>query len=75
MLKGQSRTQSLLEVVSSTIFGLVIAVLTQYWLFPLLNIKVDAAVHLIIAAVFTIVSIIRSYVFRRLFNWIYLKNA
>lgn len=75
MQKGQSRLQSWLEVLCSTAFGFAIAVLSQIVIFPYFNLKTDTKTHLIIGGLFTVISVARSYMFRRLFNWIYLKNA
>lgn len=66
----QTRTISFVEVVLSTFIGLGIAVATQVIIFPWFNLRADLIQNLQIASIFTVVSIIRSYGVRRLFNWL-----
>lgn len=66
---GQSRKSSLLETVVSTVIGFVVAILSQYIIFPFFGLEVSLNSHLIMGAFFTVVSIIRSYFIRRIFNW------
>ncbi len=65
---SQSRKHSLFEVFVSTLFGYGIALLTQLWVFPLYGIPLHLWANAQIALIFTFISIIRSYIFRRLFN-------
>lgn len=64
----QPRFWSLIEVVLNTIVGFVVAMLAQAFIFPLYGFKSTLGENLQIAAFFTVVSIIRSYWMRRLFN-------
>jgi hypothetical protein len=48
--------------------GYLIAVAAQYAIFPLFDIHIAHSEHFAIAALFTVVSLIRSYALRRLFN-------
>lgn len=64
----QPRIWSLIEVVLSTIVGFAVAMLVQALIFPLYGFHSSAVENLQIAAIFTAVSIIRSYFMRRLFN-------
>lgn len=73
-MAGQSRKASAAEVISSTLFGLLIALLTQRAVFPLFGIHTTLPDDLAIAGIFTIVSIIRSYIWRRLFNTLHQKG-
>jgi hypothetical protein len=68
MRAAQSRTMSLLEAVANVAIGFWIAVGTQRLVFPLFGIETAFATDLAIGAVFTGVSIVRSYVMRRLFE-------
>ena len=72
MRLSQSRTHSALEVTLSTFIGLVVAVLTQLIVFPLFDIHIDLDTNFLIASIFTVISIIRSYLIRRLFNHLHL---
>ena len=64
----QSRTGSAIESVANVAIGYGLAVCTQWAVFPLFGLHASAGDHLGIAAVFTVVSLARSYALRRLFN-------
>lgn len=68
---SQSRAMSFLESVANVIVGFSVAVITQVIVFPYFGIKISWAEELYIAGIFTIVSIIRSYFVRRVFNRIH----
>lgn len=63
----QSRRHSLFEAVANVAIGYTVAVATQAVVFPLFGLSASTTDHLGIAAVFTAVSIVRSYVLRRVF--------
>lgn len=65
---NQTRLESLLEVCVNVAIGWVVALITQLIVFPLYGIHVTVGEQLGISVVFTVVSIIRSYVIRRWFN-------
>lgn len=65
---SQSRRASLAESAANVAIGYALAVATQATVFPLFGIHASPADHAGIAAVFTAVSIARSYAIRRLFN-------
>ena len=64
----QSRAMSLVEAGANVVAGFCMAVATQMAVFPLFGIRVTLTANLTIGAVFTIVSIARSYALRRLFE-------
>lgn len=64
----QSRWMSLVESVSNIVVGYCLAVLTQVLVFPLFGLSVSLGENLGIGAVFTVVSLVRSFVLRRIFN-------
>lgn len=64
----QSRVMSLVEAVANVIVGYGIAVVTQILLFPVFGLHTTLAQNLKMGAVFTVVSIARSYVLRRVFE-------
>jgi hypothetical protein len=64
----QSRKMSLVEAVTNVVVGFVLAIVTQAALYPILGIPVSIALNVLIATVFTFVSIMRSYVLRRVFE-------
>lgn len=61
----QSRLMSLVESVANLIVGYGVAVVTQI---PIFGLHTTLAQNLKMGAVFTVVSIARSYVLRRLFE-------
>lgn len=64
----QSKKYSLLEAIANTATGYAIALIVQYSVFPLFGIHIPASSHIAIASIFTMTSLIRSYVIRRVFN-------
>jgi len=65
---SQSRLMSVAESVTNVAVGYGVAVGTQLAVFPLFGIEASLSDNLAIGAVFTIVSLVRSYALRRLFN-------
>jgi hypothetical protein len=65
---SQSRTMSGLESVANVVIGYGIALVTQVVVFSALQIPVSLGQNLWIGAVFTVVSLTRSYLLRRVFN-------
>ena len=66
----QTKKMSLIETVSSVLIGYIVALLSQIVVFPLFDIEVSLIDNLLIGLLFTVISIIRGYYVRRLFNWI-----
>ena len=67
-MKKQNKKQSLIESLTQTIIGLATSLLIQIFLYPMLNIPVTFSQNVIITLVFFVVSVIRGYLIRRLFN-------
>jgi hypothetical protein len=66
---SQSVRHSWLEVLTNIGTGFVIsALLQQFVVTPLWHLPVSAAGNLGITVFFTVVSVVRSYIFRRVFN-------
>lgn len=70
----QSRIFSFIESITNVTIGYTMAIFTQLIVFPLFNIEIDLSSNFIIALIFTIVSLARSYVVRRLFNKIKIQG-
>ena len=70
----QSRVMSLVESVANVIVGYGVAVVTQILIFPVFGLHTTLAQNLKMGAVFTVVSIIRSFALRRLFERIRVAN-
>ena len=64
----QSRWMSLVESATNIVVGFGLAVLTQVLVFPLFGLSVSLSENLGIGAVFTVVSLVRSFALRRIFN-------
>ncbi len=65
----QPKKSSLLEMVLNQLSGMLIAYLA--WLFiitPVYNIEVDSNENIEIVLIFTVISIIRGYIWRRTFT-------
>ena len=70
----QSRIMSLVEAVANVFVGYGVAVVTQTLIFPIFGLQTTLAQNLKMGAVFTVVSIARSYVLRRVFEGIRVAN-
>ena len=64
----QSRLMSLLEALANVLVGYGVAVLVQIVLFPVSGLDVSFRQNLGIGLAFTAVSIVRSFLLRRLFE-------
>ena len=70
----QSRVMSLVESVANVFVGYALAVITQILIFPVFGLHMTLAQNLKMGAVFTVVSLARSYVLRRVFERIRVAN-
>ena len=64
----QSRAASLAEAAGNVLVGYLVALLAQQLVFPIFGIHTSLAQDSAIAAAFTGVSLVRSYVLRRIFE-------
>jgi hypothetical protein len=64
----QLKRHSLLESIINVAVGYGVALLSQILVFPLFDIKVSLKQNIYIGLIFTVISIVRSYFLRRLFN-------
>lgn len=64
----QSRLYSFIESLTNVAIGYLVALASQIVVFPLFGIHIPLKDNIMIGGVFTVISIIRSYVVRRLFN-------
>jgi len=67
---GQSRRFSALEALLNTLFGFWISVLANVVLLPIWGFSPSLPQAVEIGMAFTLVSLLRSYALRRLFNYI-----
>ena len=64
----QSRFMSMVESIVNVVVGYGVAVVTQILIFPMFGLHTTLEENLQMGAVFTMVSIARSFALRRLFN-------
>lgn len=69
-MTGQRKRWSLFETIASTAIGFTVTFLAQFIIYPIFSIETSAGTNFALASFFTIVSILRGYFVRRLFNWI-----
>ena len=68
MRQSQSRTSSLHEALTNLMFGFLLAFLMQGALYPAIGIVTTPQTDLLIAVIFTLLSLVRSYLVRRAFE-------
>lgn len=73
-MTGQKKKHSFLEVIINTAIGYFVALATQIIVFPWFDIEVTYRQQFLIGVIFTVVSIIRGYFIRRLFNIIHVRG-
>ena len=67
----QSRTMSVVEIATSKSIGFLVALGVTYWVVPnIWGVEVGAESAMFVTGLYTLVAFIRSYLFRRLFNYI-----
>ena len=71
----QSRIMSLIEAIANVAVGYGVAVVTQILIFPVFGMHPTLTQNLQMGAIFTVVSIARSFGLRRLFEAIRLRGA
>jgi len=64
----QSKLNSFIESLTNILIGYITALLSQLLIFPLFDINIPLSDNLLIGLYFTLISLVRSYVIRRLFN-------
>jgi hypothetical protein len=66
--KTQTRRHSALEALTNVAVGYGVAVTAQIIIFPLYGLVIPLHDNLTMGGIFTVISLIRSYALRRLFN-------
>lgn len=70
----QSKTQSAVEVIASTALAFAVSLFAASIIYPLYGMPVTISTNLQVTLWFTVISIVRSYLSRRFFNWINHKS-
>lgn len=66
---SQSRKHSAFEAIANVLIGYGVSLVAQIIIFPLFGVRASLAQNIGIGLAFTVVSLVRSYGLRRLFNW------
>jgi hypothetical protein len=64
----QTKKHSIIESLANIFLGLIISFLVQLWIYPFLGIEVNLNQNIFITFIFFVVSFLRSYFLRRIFN-------
>lgn len=64
----QTKKQSFVEAITNTFVGLAIATITNRLVLPLFGYDITIGKSLLMAMIFTIISVVRNYLIRRCFN-------
>ena len=70
----QKAQHSIMEVVLNTASGFIISMGVDPIVFPVFGFHPTFAENFSVVAVYTVVSIVRSYYWRRLFNWLHVTG-
>ena len=66
----QSKLESAIEATCNTLSGFIVSLLVQvYVIVPMFDLQTTVTQDFAMTLIFTVISIIRSYVWRRIFNW------
>lgn len=73
----QTRLSSVIESITNLAAGMAVSIVIQLVVYPIMDIPVTFKQNIIITLVFTVASLFRSYIIRRIFNGlkIGLKNT
>lgn len=71
----QKKKHSLLESCASTALGFFIAYLTTILVLPLFGLRPSLSESFWITSIFTVISVIRGYYVRRLFNYLHHRGV
>ena len=66
-MTSQTRSMSLVESIANTGAGFLVSLVLQISLFSLMSIETTTSQNLLMSGVFTVASLVRGYLVRRLF--------
>lgn len=64
----QSKRSSLVESIVNTAVGFLTSLILQVIIFPIFGVHLSANEHVVMTIIFTVVSIVRGYAVRRIFE-------
>lgn len=74
-MKGQTKVTSLIEQILNVSSGFLIAMLVwKFLIISMLGIEHNLQRNILITAIFTVVSVVRGFLWRRLFNFLMVRN-
>lgn len=65
---NQTRLGSLIEAVTNTVIGFAINYVANLLIFPLFGLHISLSANFAMGCIYTLISVVRSYVLRRWFN-------
>ena len=65
----QSKTSSLVEALSNVVIGLFVDVFANWIIFPLFGWELPFWVNVLVATIYMVIGLLRSYIIRRAFNF------
>ena len=68
-MSSQTRSMSLVESIANTGAGFLVSLLIQITLFSIMAIETTTTQNLTMSGVFTLASLVRGYLMRRVFIW------
>jgi len=69
-MNSQTRSMSLVESIANTGAGFLVSLVLQISLFSLMSIETTTSQNILMSGVFTVASLVRGYLMRRLFlHW------
>lgn len=74
MNKGQTKKGSVLETITNTAVGFAINYTANLLIFPLYGMHISPGNNFLLGLIYTIISVVRSYGMRRLFNFLHHKG-
>ena len=69
----QTRRGSLIETITNIVVGLAVSLVVNATVFPLLGFHITGSQNVTLTIIYTIISIVRSYILRRTFNQISIR--
>lgn len=72
---SQSRLASLLEAKANVAFGYVVSVAAGQFIYPLFDASITLTDNMGITLFFTVLSLARTYLTRRFFNWLQTRKV
>ena len=70
----QSKLGSAVEAIANVLVGVAVSFVSQLIIFKAYGIEVSTATNIQITGYFTLISLVRSYLLRRLFNRLHAKR-